>query len=95
MIDGLFTTTSAYIAHSGIGRIAWELALLKKYALEPEQAIPFFYDKLLSNNQLEVRDAQKIYFVLGAHIAMPRAKARSGGELILKNARASIASVLL
>lgn len=70
IIEGLFTTTSAYLSHYGIGRIAWELGLLEKYSIDPEQAIPFFYNKLLSNKASEVHDAQKIYFVLGAHIAM-------------------------
>lgn len=70
MQDGLFTTISAYLSHYGIGRIAWELGLLNKYDLEPSQAIAFFHENLLSDSPSHSRDAQKVYYVLGAHLAM-------------------------
>jgi hypothetical protein len=70
MLNGLFATTSLYLSHFGLGYIAQELGLLHKYGVGAEQAIAFFHDHLLSENPTEALDAKKIYFILGAHIAM-------------------------
>jgi hypothetical protein len=70
MLNGIFATTSLYLSHFGPGYIAQELGLLHKYGVGIEQAIAFFHDRLLSENPTEALDAQKIYFILGAHIAM-------------------------
>jgi len=68
--DGIFATTSLSLSHYGIGDIAQELGLLDKYSIGYDQAIAFFHDKLLCDDPSEAHDARKIYFVLGAHIAM-------------------------
>jgi hypothetical protein len=92
IVDGLFTTTGLYLSHYGIGIIAQELDLLNKYSIGYEQAIPFFYEKLLGDDPSEAHDAKKIYFVLGAYIAMLAFEVhrhRPLGTVVLHGSRAN------
>jgi len=66
----LFSTISPYISFHGIGNIANELGLLEKYGVSPNDAAACFHDCFTSDNPARQRDAFKVYYVLGAHIAM-------------------------
>jgi hypothetical protein len=90
MFTGFFSTTKPYLTHYGVPYIAWELSLLEKYAIHPEQAIPFFHDKLLQGNPSEMYDARTVYFVLGAHMAMLAAEVhrhRPLGRIMMHGSR--------
>ena len=68
--DHKFSTIRLYLSYYGVAIIAHELGLLEKYNVLPESALPFFYEQLFSEDPTRIYDAECIYAVLGAHIAM-------------------------
>ncbi|MHC1788621.1 hypothetical protein [Solidesulfovibrio sp.] len=66
----LFSTPRLPLSHYGVAAAAHELGLLARYNLGVEEAIPFFYGRLLSSDPLASHEAARVYGVLGAHLAM-------------------------
>jgi hypothetical protein len=54
----------------GVAAIAHELGLLEKYRVDPLEAISVFPAMLLSDDPARRSDAESVYRLLGAHVAM-------------------------
>jgi hypothetical protein len=66
----LLATISRAISFHGLSCLAQELGLLEKYRVHPDEAAVVFHQLCLEGNEAESHDALKIYYVLGAHLAM-------------------------
>ena len=67
---GQFPDKAGPPAPHGLGALALELGLLEQYRVLPDQAATFFHRLCLEGTEAERHDALKLYYVLGAHIAM-------------------------
>jgi hypothetical protein len=54
----------------GVAAIAHELGLLEKYQVDPLEAMFVFPEMLLSDDPAQRNDAESVYRLLGAHVAM-------------------------
>ncbi len=66
----LFSTIRSYLSHYGAAAVAYELGLLEKYGLAAHEAATFFRDALDADAPRLRQDAEHIYGILGAHLAM-------------------------
>ncbi|WP_300163299.1 hypothetical protein [Solidesulfovibrio sp.] len=66
----LFSSIRPYLSHYGAAAVAHELGLLGKYGLGIDEAPAFFRDALDADLPLLRQDAEHVYGILGAHLAM-------------------------